>query len=293
MNGFSPTETATEGIRLTRLRSRAVGIWVLSYLGFIILVGRIAELTLGPHAWEILAEFRQIGQDGDALWSLAGRTWPFFAASLPIHLAFQSILTCAIYRAVLHSEEEGGGYLRIGADEVRMAVLIVIVCAIWTLAIFLLSFVSILAASTLGLVGSPIVAVLGFAITMAALGVVIWVLVRLSLAGAITFSDRRIQVMASWRLTQGRFWSLLWSYFLAFLLWLLLVGLIELGSGLLFALVGRFLGVDLRHLDPASADPLIFAAILLTSAGTALLWTCTTLFMNAPPAEAYRELTQG
>lgn len=293
MNGFSPTETATEGIRLTRLRSRAVGIWALAYLGFTILLGRIAELTLGPHASDFLREIQQAGQDADAFWAAAAQMWPFFAVAVPVNLAFQAILTCAIYRAVLHPEEEGGGYVRIGADELRMAVLNLILTAIWTLAIFVVSLVAILVASTAGAVGSPVVTVLGDLLTLATLCAVVWVLVRLSLAGAITFSERRIQVTASWKLTHGRFWPLFGAYFLAFLLWVLLIILMELASGLMVGLAGHFIGLDLRHPDPASADPLVFAAFLFTSAGTALVWTCSTVFMTAPPAEAFRELTQG
>lgn len=292
MNGFSPTETATEGIRLTRLRSRAVLVWALAYLGFTILLGRIAELTLGPHSSEFLHEIQQAGQDADVFWPLAGKMWPFFAVGVPVNLAFQAILTCAIYRAILHPEDMSGGYVRIGADELRMAVLNLLLTLIWTLAIFAVGLVAIVVATTVGAIGSSLVTLLGGVVTLAAVGVVVWVLVRLSLAGAITFSEQRIRIRASWSLTRGRFWPLFGAYVLAFLLWLLLIIVMQFGFWLLLNVAGHISGLNLNNPDPASADPLIFLAFLFTSASTALILTCSTVFLTAPPAEAYRELTQ-
>jgi len=291
MNGFSPTETATEGLRLTRLRSRAVLVWAVAYLGFTILLGRIAEITLGPHSAELIREIQQAKQDPDVFWPLAGQMWPFFAVALPVHLAFQAILTCAIYRAILHPEETGGGYVRIGADELRMAILNLVLTCIWTLALFVVGLVALLMAVVSAVAGS-FVTMMGGLLTLAVIAAVIWVLVRLSLAGAITFSERRIQVWASWGLTRGRFWPLVGAYLLAFLLWLLLILVMRIGFGVLGFVVSHMSGVNFSHPDPASADPLIFLAFLVTSAGTALILTCSTVFLTAPPAEAYRELTE-
>jgi len=289
MSGFSPTEAATEGIRLTRMRSRAVVIWGLAYFAFTILLGRLAELTLGPHAQEMLAEIK--AGDPDAFWPLAGRMWPFFAAGVPVNLMFQSILTCAVYRAVLTPLDARNGYMRLGWDEVRMAGVNLIISLIWTGAIFGVGLIAAITAITLGVIGSPLLARIGIVVPLAAMGVAGWVLVRLSLAGAITFSEHKIQVSKSWELTRGRFWPLVWAYVLAFLLWFVLIVLMDFAFWVLLRLGERFSGLDLSHPDPTSTDPLIFLIGLLSSAGTAVVLTCFSVILTAPSAEVYRELT--
>jgi len=294
MSGISTTETATEGIRLTRLRSRAVLVWAVAYLGFTILLGRIAELTLGPHSAELLSELRQAGQfSNEEFWALAWQTWPFWAVGLPVHFGFQAILTCAIYRAILHPAEEEGGYVRIGADELRMAALNLLLSLMWIVVFFAVGLAAIFVGLLTGLAGSALftgvaaVVWLGAVVTVAST-----LLVRLSLAGAITFSERRIRIRASWAMTKGLFWPLLGAYVLAFILWLVLIIVLRFSFWLLLVMVNHISGLNLSHPDPASADPLIFAAFLITAATTALLLTCSTVFLTAPPAEAYRELTQ-
>ncbi|HEY2662675.1 MAG TPA: hypothetical protein VGI79_23355 [Caulobacteraceae bacterium] len=290
MSHFSPTEAATEGLRLTRLRSRAVVIWGLAYFGFTILLGRLAELTLGPHSAELLAELQRVKSDSDAFWPMAGRMWPFFAAGVPVNLVFQAIFTCAVYRAVLDPANARNGYMRLGADEVRMVGLNLLISLIWTAALFVVALVALLIGTTVGVIGSPFVALLGDAVILASVAVVIWILVRLSLAGAITFSERRVQVFKSWELTKGRFWPLCWAYVMAFLLWLALVVMMEIAKTVIQV------GVHLSGLNLADygawAGPVIFLLGLFSSAGAAVVLTCFTVILTAPSAEAYRELIE-
>jgi hypothetical protein len=293
MSGFSPTEAATEGIRLTRMRSRAVVIWGLAYFAFTIVLGRIAELTLGPHSAELLNEIQQVKSDSDAFWPLAGRMWPFFAAGVPVNLVFQAIFTCAVYRAVLDPENARNGYMRVGADELRMVGLNLLVWLIWTAALFSVALVALLTATTLGVIGSPVAAILGLVLNIAAVCVAIWILVRLSLAGAITFSEKRIIVSKSWELTRGRFWPLVWAYVLAFILWFVLIALVRFAFWVVVRVGEQFSGLDLSHPDPSSTDPLIFLVGLLSSAATAVVLTCFSVILTAPSAEVYRELMLG
>lgn len=292
MTGFSPGEAATEGFRLTRERPQAIGVWVVAYFGFTILLGWIAAVTLGPRAQEMLAEIKSAPSGSDAFWTLAAPMWPFFAAGVPVNLAFQSIFTCAVYRAILHPEDARSGYMRIGADELRMAGVNLLVSVIWTVAIFGVSLVGLMMATTTGVIGSPVVSLLGFLVSLGALGVAIWILVRLSLAGAITFSEHRIQIWKSWSLTQGRFWPLFSAYVLAFILGVIFFVVMSFVLSGAYTLIEHVSGLNLTRSETGPVTPLIFLAGLITSAGTALLLSCGTVILTAPSAEAYRELTE-
>ncbi len=216
--------------------------------------------------------------------------WPFFAAGIPVNLVFQAIFTCAVYRAVLDPENAQTGYMRLGADEVRMVGLNLLISLIWTGALFVVALVALLIGATVGVIGSPFVALLGDGVIFASVAVVVWILVRLSLAGAITFSERRVQVFKSWQLTQGRFWPLCWAYVLAFLLWLALVVAMEIANTVIQVGV-RLSGFNLSDYG-AWAGPFIFLVGLLSSAGAAVVLTCFTVILTAPSAEAYRELIE-
>lgn len=294
MTGFSPTEAATEGIRLTRFQARAVVIWGLAYFAFTIVLALLPSLTLGPHGQDLVAEFKQTPSDSDAFWPLAGRMWPFFAVGVPIFYLFQSILTCAVYRAVLKPEDSQTGYMRLGADELRMTGLTLIVSLIWAFGLAGIGLVAAVIATTAGMIAPPaVLGVLAWGQAFAYFGVGLWVWVRLSLAGAITFSEHRIQVWKSWDITRGRFWPLLGAYVLAFLLWLLLIILwfvIIFVAQQALHLAQQFSGLNLVQGSALWSDTLIFLFGLFGSAGLAIILTCFTVIWTAPFAEAYREL---
>ena len=292
MNGFSTTDTATEGLRLTWLRSRAVLIWVLAYLGFTILLARIAELTLGPHAADLLREIQQANHDSDdVFWSLALRTLPFWAVGLPVFFGFQAVLNCAIYRAVLRPQESATGYVRLGADELRMTALILIKSLIWIVVFFLVSFVTTMVILILNVFASPLSPYPEFAFTLTVLGFVGWLWVRLSLSGAMTFSERRLLIFKSWNLTKGRFWPLFGAYLMVLMLWAFSIIIVCSTLWVAGEAITLISGVNLRHLEVSAAEPLIFLAGLFVAAEAALILTCSAVIITAPFAEAYRELS--
>ena len=74
----------------------------------------------------------------------------------------------------------------------------------------------------------------------------VFVGIRLSLAPALTFDTRRINLFGSWAMTRGRFWSLFGAYLLAFAL----VLVVYLLSFMLIFAVGALLNGG----DPAPAS---------------------------------------
>ena len=137
------------------------------------------------------------------------------APVLLLALAVISIMAAAVYRLIFRHADANFGYVRLGADELRLMAVSVI-C-------FLLLIGSVVAATVvIGLIFvvlslafpnilllAPLVGTIGI---FAAAAITF---VRLSLAPAATFAEQRLVIFESWTLTRGHFWGLFAAYFLA------------------------------------------------------------------------------
>jgi hypothetical protein len=293
MASFSPTDVAFEGFRLTRERPRAVVAWASCYLVFTFAVALVADLTLGARSQALLGDFQRAASDPAAFWAAAQKLAPFFLAGLPLSLAFQSIFTCAVYRAVLRPRDARTGYLRLGMDEVRMCVLNVILSLLWGAIIFAVLMVTILAADTAGTTATSGMVLLGDAATLVMVGGGITVLVRISLAGPITFAERRLRIFESWRLTRGSFWRLFWAYLLTFLLGIVVLLLMLLILNAAAGVIAQVSGVPLDSLSNVSPNPLIVLGFFVYQAATVVVLTCFWVVWKAAPAQAYKDITGG
>lgn len=232
MASFSPTEAAFEGFRLTREHPAAVLGWILAYGVFLF-------------ALALLAINWGVGQDLDTLGALVQTTnpnpndiaaaldklEPYALVAAPAQALFFAVLNCAIYRAVLRPYERGLGYFRLGMDELRMALLTIVLGLIWFAALFVVALVASFSAATVGLSNGPAV-LAGAAVGLGVLITAVWVLVRLSLAPAMTFAERRLVVFGSWSFTKGRFWLLAGAYVLAFAFGFIVLLLLQVIYGL-------------------------------------------------------------
>ncbi|WP_299544606.1 hypothetical protein [Phenylobacterium sp.] len=218
------------------------------------------------------------------------------APILILGLAIQCIMAAAVYRLIFRHEDTRFGYLRLGADELRLMALTLI---------YILLFMALLVAVTLG---AAIVAALaafagqGAAIFMGgvaelfSLGLVIFVLVRLSLAPVATFAERRLAIFESWRLTRGHFWRLFGAYALA-LACIVVVGFLALVvftgvAGVILLMTGGQLS-DLSSIfkpDETSIrtyfNPGLIAYMITGSVFSALYYAV----IAAPGAVAYAQL---
>jgi hypothetical protein len=293
MSSFSPSDAAFEGFRLTRERPRTVLAWALCYLVFSYLIGAVADLTLGAQSQSLLADLKRASADPTAFWPAVQKMAPFFLAGLPLSVAFQAIFTCAVYRAILRPEESARGYLRLGLDELRMMVLNLVLGVIWGATVFTVLLVALLAAAAAGTANESITVLIGDILTVGVFCAAVTVLTRLSLAGPMTFAERRLRVFASWSLSKGVFWRLFGAYTLSFALGAIVLLLMLLIVGLVLNILMQVTGMPITTLSAATSNPLAVGVGLISQVLTVLILTCFYVVLKAPPAQAYKGLMGG
>jgi hypothetical protein len=254
MPAFSITDAAFEGFRLTRERPGVVGAWALLYGLASLATGVVMILTIGPK-FALLQAAARSGTPPDTAAALqqVQALAPFFLAVLPLVLLFWSVLTCAVYRTILRPQERGFGRIRLGADEVRMMGLTVV---LWLLMMPTLFFWIMFAGigGILAGAGGPLAGLLQILVQLAAFGLIAWVWIHLSLAGPLTFVSGEIHIFRSWALTRGHFWRLAAAYALA----LVLAAVVELLAQVIFrataavyvTAVGRSIGDISKVFEP-------------------------------------------
>jgi hypothetical protein len=200
MNRFSASEAALEGFRLTRERPGTILAWSGIYAGGLLVIGEVMLSSLGADALAIARKGQFSPEDAQVFATKLAHSIPAFLLVLLLAVVLISVITGGIYRLVLRPEQAGFLHLRLGADELRLTLVNILLFAIGMLCL-LIGFVAIAAAEQGGSAAGFIVA------PLVAIGT-IWFGVRLSLATPMAFKERHISMIQAWGLTRGRFWPL-------------------------------------------------------------------------------------
>jgi hypothetical protein len=286
MVSFSPTEAAFEGFRITRERPRVVLVWAAASLAFSFLMGVIAFFTLGPEFDSILNTFRSPTVSPQDFWRAIDAMWPFLAIAAPAAILFQAVLNCAIYRVILRPQDGGLAYIRLGGDELRVAGVTLVYAIVWALVLFLTMVTALVG----GVFSGPVAAFLGSVLSGAACFYSVIILVRLSLAAPISFSEKRFTLLASWKATRGNFWRLFGTYAMAFALGAVALILMWVLFGVIELVTLSLGGASITSLSGPVASPAIVVTALFSQAAFALMATCYRLIMESPPAVIYKHL---
>lgn len=294
MSNFSASDAALEGFRITWEHKGAFLRWTLFNLVVSVIVAVAAFALGGEHLAALERIATENNPDPEKAMADFQALAPLYAILLPAGILVRSVVGAAVLRAILKPAESRNGYLRFGGDELRLALLSVIYMAL--LCVLMVGVV--LAAGVLvAVVGAaaPALAVpAGLAIGLFALGLVLFVVVRLSLAAPMTFAERRINVFGSWRLTHGQFWRLVGTYALAFccfamvlmLVWVILVMTMLLATGGDFSAPGAVLQPDASSLASYFSPATIVSTLIGAVVGVVYI-----AVLVAPAAIAYRSLS--
>jgi hypothetical protein len=295
MSDFSATDVAFTGIRFVREHPRAVAIWAAIQVILSLLLGVVAVVTLGPY----MAQMQALNHPGPAtdpaqVFGLLAHVAPMYVLFLMFGLLFYAVLYATMSRAVLEPAEERLSYIRFGMDEARQLLLVLLWIVIT--AVFYAVALAAAIAGALVLAGTPR-AIHGLLVVIACLLVAaaaIYCLVRLSLATALTFDSRRVDLFGSWRLTRGRFWKMLGTYLLVLgvgLIIMILTTIITVAAAAVLGGIGAVASVfqsGMASMGSMNAFfvPARLAVSLIWALVTPLMWAL--FFMPAPAI--YRQL---
>lgn len=287
MAEVSASTLAVEGFRLLGREKGAVAAWAVIYLAAMVLAVGILLGFMGSALGVLLpGRAAEPALGGPMMKSLV----LIYAVLLPLGLIAQSVMVCAVYRAILRPDDRGFYFLRVGADELRM-----ILVSILLLLIGFLVPVAVAAAVggvTASMPGTGLKVLTGLGSGIAGFCLVVWIGVRLCLASSMTFAERRVRVFGSWALTRGRFWPLLGAFVLACVLAILVNIVMQIVMAILIGLSGGALAGALH--PSAKLDPSVMISLAPAAAGylavAALSSLLQMLIFLAPIAAAYRAI---
>ncbi|WP_333612495.1 hypothetical protein [Brevundimonas bullata] len=289
---FPATDCAFEGFRLTRRAPLAVLSWAAAYAVFIGLM----FLLVGPHFVTVLSVITEMQAQGQTEPSpedverLAQAYGVIIGWAMPLGLLFSAVISTAIARSVIRPEDSKFGYLRVGKDELRVLGASLLV----SLIMFAVTFAGfmIVTVATAGAMALPALWLVVVLLSLASIGMLIWLSVRLSLVVPSTFAEGRIMLKPAFAMTGKKvFWPLLGMAIIAGIM-AMLVGLLGSavaaplslmvgGSEQLVAMQGASVPSLLSALGPMLAVSLVVQAVLSAA---------QIVIMYAPFSAAYLQL---
>lgn len=209
MAAIAVAGAVAEGFGLIRRRPGAVLIWgAVRTLYAVCSFGLISPL--------FIAQFQALSRRASG----GVTTPPDLSSMMALHSAnlllsivgafVGAVLSCAVFRAVLKPEEGRFAYLRLGAAEVFLFLLSFGVAILFIVAVFV-----IVIPLTMFVVIAAVVHAAGVAVMIAVAGglcllaLLIFVLIRLSMAGSMMVEDGQFHLTDAWALTRGHVSELL------------------------------------------------------------------------------------
>jgi hypothetical protein len=281
MASFSITDAATAGFATVRRKPTALVAWAGVGLVAVMVSAAIFYFMVGDKLQAIAAVVASGPVAPEQAYELYKPLFPAYGAALAIAMIAYSFLMPAVYRSMLRPDVRSPGYLKLGGDEFRQLVVNLVV---FGLAFGVDAGLGYAVQRMASAMGAPAVAVIGSFVSLA---LVIFLLVRLSLAGPDTLMKSRLSFAGSWKLSKGAFWPMFSAYALAVVFQIMMA----VGS---LILMGVVIGVSAvtANLGPVG-QVISLVVMVLYLVATCLIYALGIAVMAAPAAKIYRDLTDG
>lgn len=292
---FSPTDAAFEGFRVTRRAPVAVLIWIAFYLlftmaVFVLMGGSLAQLMASAQALE-----GNVEPSMEELGAFFGVFVGFMALALPVSILMQSMLYCAMTRAVVRPEQRGFGYLKISRDELNVIIALV---ALWIMAVVVFGVTMIIFGILTGILAGAAGDAGGWAALVLFLALLIggiYLALRFAFVVPMTVDHRAIRIFESWGATRGQalklFLTALIAIVMSIVVWILVY---MIGLPIMFFVGGGLeaLGVvnDPESFNLTALPPQLLALMIVWIVLSAIVSVLTSVIMYTPFVRAYVDL---
>jgi hypothetical protein len=308
MARFSVTDAVTSGFGVIGRAPLAVLAW-----GVVILVALVAPLAMlaaaiVPQFIQLFAAMPPPGAVDDTVDpALMAQMLQLQGGMMGVNLVswlggtlVKAVIAAAVFRAVLEPDQKRFGYLRLGAREGWLAlvmlveaVLVMIVYFASVMIVMIVGMIIYLAGSQMGEGGKLFSGALVGLLVLAAIGAFVWAWLRLSMAGPMTFAERRFQLFESWTFTRGQSWRLLGLAALLVLIIIVIEAVAYAIAGVgAFAAWGRIaaLGETLRNQPPQTWVRTLWPIAATVAVIGSFVGAAVMAVVYAPWATAYKEL---
>lgn len=221
MARFSVTEAATAGFGVIARNPLAVVGWALALIVAVMLPAALCLVALGPQFARVIE--LAMAQQGDTpspemFQQMMQAQVGMSAMNLFFWLwgsLLKAVFAAAVFRAVLTPGPSAWAFLRIGSREMWLALLLLVEQVLAMIAIFVIVLLIVVITAVVvvaaggaerGYMAGILTAVVA---SFAAMAVILWVALRLSMAAPMTFVDNQFRLFESWTLTKGQGWRLL------------------------------------------------------------------------------------
>lgn len=296
MSKFSASDAAFVGFRLVREHPRTVAVWAAVMTVLSLAISTLTIKLAGPQLTEFMAMSAENNASPEEMLAVLGRLAPLMAMSLAYSLALYSVMLAAVNRIVLRPAEGRSAYLRLGADELRQAG-VLILSNLLLLGVYFVAVLIYAVLLGIGIAagGGAIGGVIGLVGFVGVACLMIYIAVRLSFASAITFDTGKVSVFKSWAVTKGHVGALLGAYLLAVVMGIIVYLLIMTIVAAVGAIVAGGIGGlgGLFEPDMSSLEAFYTPVGIVRAVFAGLISVLTTLIIFSPAPTIYQILKTG
>jgi hypothetical protein len=291
---------AFAGFDIIRKHPVAVLLWGVAAMVFGLLTTVLMVAMAGPALMALQAQGETPSADPSQVFGRLGAMAPVWLIAIVIGLLSGTIIQCAVFRSQLRPKDGGLGFMKLGGDEVRQAVVSILYFLAFMIFYVLFVLVVSIVIGLLAAITSPLgnaSGIIAVILVVVAFVAFFYIMSRWSLVLVQSYDERKINIFGSLKLTKGAGWTLFFGYFLLGIV--VIIAAVVIYAILFGATMGASLGSGgdltsaLRQMgqrDMSSVAALFTVSFLIQTLVGGLLSGVAYALMYGASVSAYRTL---